>query len=291
MKNNILKPDKEINQNRLAALAYASKFRWPVLPLHSFCEGKCTCSNVNCSSSGKHPLTQNGVKDASNDLCMIRGWWQKSPAANIGIAMGSTSGIFALDIDPRHYGDESLSELEEKHGKLPPTVEAITGSLGRHILYEYPKDMHVSNKVGIKPSLDIRGEGGYIVVAPSVHMSGRKYMWEHSSRPDEVAIAEAPEWLLKMLGTSKNCSKHTKKSTDEWKCLATTPAQVGERNSRLTIIIGHILRQNVNPYLAQELVKNWNRINCIPPLSDTEVYSIVESIAGKELERRKQIEK
>jgi len=192
MNNNRLTNDKHKSKNERAASCYALQLRWPVLPLHTIIDGKCTCKNGNCPSPGKHPSTRNGVKDASIDPLEIRSWWQMWPNANIGIATGDVSGFFVLDVDPKHYGEESLTELEEKHGKLPDTVEAITGSRGRHILFVYPNNMHISNKVDIYPGLDIRGDRGYIVVAPSVHISGRMYEWELSSRPDKIAIAEAP---------------------------------------------------------------------------------------------------
>ena len=50
-------------------------------------------AGLDCENIGKHPMTKNGVKDATTDLDQIRKWWQRWPNANIGVATGSASGI------------------------------------------------------------------------------------------------------------------------------------------------------------------------------------------------------
>ena len=177
----------EQGKNQRAALYYAVKFRWRVFPVHSIRGGRCTCRK-NCSSPGKHPLTANGLHDATTDPAIIRAWWHRWPWANIGIATGAGSGFFVLDVDG-DVGQTTLDGYEAKHGRLPDTVEAITGGGGRHILFEYP-GFHVktsNNMIGKTrtPKLDIKGDGGYIVAPRSLHLSGRRYEWEASSRPDD----------------------------------------------------------------------------------------------------------
>jgi len=265
-----------------AALIYAQKFGWNVLPLHSVENGVCTCGKVDCQSPGKHPLTKNGVKDATRDLTTIGKWWRQWPWANVAIAAGAASGFFVLDVDGE-TGAESLRDLEEAHGHLPATVEAITGSGGRHILFKHTGQM-VVNKVALVPGLDIRGDGGYIVVAPSLHSSGRLYVWELASRPGEVPLADVPGWLLQMIQPGEAADKIAKPSS-EWQRLACTDAPEGERNDRLAKIVGHLLRRHVNPYLAAELVQSWNLAHCKPPLPDAEVSQICDSVAALELKR------
>src|SRR5437764_707092 len=81
--------------------------------------------------------------------------------------------------------DETLYDLEQKHGNLPQTPEAKTGSGGRHVCFALPPDFEVRNiqtpKDGAPPlgaGLDLRGEGGLIVAAGSRHTSGRCYEWD-----------------------------------------------------------------------------------------------------------------
>src|SRR5262245_27773043 len=107
---------------------------WKVLPLHSpappFPSARCGCKKgEECSSVGKHPRYHpadlpRGVHSATDDLDLIRRWWERWLEANIGIATGSASGFWVVDVDTRHDGDQTLLELERRHGLLPHTVEA-----------------------------------------------------------------------------------------------------------------------------------------------------------------------
>lgn len=181
------------------------KLGWHILPLHTVINGKCTCGDLSCKSIGKHPIreiTPHGLKQATNDLSTARAMFLKQPC-NIGVVTGHRSGFFVLDIDINHskgkFGDEALAELEEKHEKLPDTVEAMTGS-GRHILFKTYGSEPINNAPLIKGAIDIRADNGYIVIEPSIHANGHNYTWEASSDPIEgVAIAPAPSWLVNLM--------------------------------------------------------------------------------------------
>jgi len=281
MNCNNLKQNKRFSQKEQAALIYASKLEWLVLPLHSILDGKCTCSNVSCSSPGKHPRTQNGVKDASKDLRIITDWWQKWPDANIGIATGRESRFFVLDVDGQD-GADSLYQLVSIHGRLPDTVESLTGSGGRHILFQYPADMVVGNKVALSPGLDIRGHNGYIVAPPSNHISGKQYNWEASSRPVEVATAVAPEWLLKILYQPQDL----KRTVEDWRQLVNQGVAEGKRNTSIASLAGHLFRNYIDPWIVLDMLLSWNKSKCRPPLDDGEVALIVDSVAKLEARRR-----
>jgi len=192
-------------KNLTAALYYAKR-HWPVLPLHYPTAKRCSCGKRDCSSIGKHPRSKRGSKDATTDIEQIKKWWRLCPKANVGILMGKISGKVALDVDSRNGGDKSLKKLEKKYGKLPATVESITGGGGRHIFFSYPKNGLISrNKAGLGeqyPGLDIRGDGGYVVAPPSKHQSGEIYKWKKSHRIDEIKLALIPKWLLKLIADS-----------------------------------------------------------------------------------------
>jgi len=177
------------------ALEYA-KHGWHVFPLHCPTNGGCSCGRP-CNNTGKHPRTKNGLLDATTDQGVIRRWWNRWPEANIGVRTGAVSGIVVIDIDPEHWGDETLYELESQYGKLPETAEAKTGGGGRHIVFRHPS-FNVRSGVGILgEGIDIRADGGYIVAPPSKHASGSIYSWDVTSR--EKGIAEMPPWLQEML--------------------------------------------------------------------------------------------
>ena len=166
-----------------AALAYA-KLGWFVFPIHSLKNGICDCPEGHqCKSPGKHPIAKcvpKGLKNAQITPPVIRAWWKKYPNANVGIVTGTISGLFVLDIDTKHDGDDTLKEFEKTHGLIAPedyTGCVQTGSGGYHYYFVYPKNHACKNKTGLLPGIDIRADGGYVVAPPSKHHSGGTYQW------------------------------------------------------------------------------------------------------------------
>ncbi|MCA1011384.1 bifunctional DNA primase/polymerase [Halobacillus halophilus] len=248
-----------------SAVAYAEKLEWPVFPL---------------KPKDKTPIYKGGFHKATKDINQIKEWWTDHPEANIGIPT-AVSGFIALDIDIRHSGDESLQELKDHYGELPETVEAITGSGGSHLLFKDPGG--ISNRANIRPGIDVRGEGGYIVVAPSLHPSGGAYEWELSSRPLEIEIAEAPKWLLHLIKEEKQPEG---KTYTHWTSLLQGIGE-GGRNEAAASLTGMLLRKNIHPAIAYELLRCWNERND-PALPVEELDKTYNSILNKEIRRLKQ---
>ena len=145
-----------------------------------------------CPIKGSH-----GLRDATNDQDVARARWKRTPQANIGAATGSRSGFWVLDIDLPD-GPESLATLEAEHGALPVTIEASTPRGGRHLYWIWPTNgPEIRNSAGrIGTGLDVRGEGGSIVLPPSVLADGRRYRWvDNGAR----TFAHAPDWLVKVV--------------------------------------------------------------------------------------------
>ena len=127
----------------------------------------------------KRPATPHGVKDATTCADTVARWWRQDPNFNIGLACGAISNIWATDVDGLD-AEAELRKLEKQHSPLPPTVESITAR-GRHFFFKWP-DQDIRNSVGtLAPGIDVRGTGGYVVVPPSVHPSGRRYTWSVDS--------------------------------------------------------------------------------------------------------------
>lgn len=259
-----------------AALAYAA-LGWAVVPLHTP-RGPDACS---CGwrrrdpgekhSIGKHPRTEHGLLDATTDPDIIREWWTKHwPTANIGILTGAGSGIIAVDIDPRHGGDETWEAVLAEHGPIPDTVEALTGGGGRHILFRHPGGRVAGGTGKLGPGIDLKADGGYLVVEPSLHESGRRYMWEASSRPGEVPLADAPDWLLARL---------LREERPRAEAAASGPIPEGRRNDTLTRMGGALRRQGLDEAGIRAALEAVNRERCVPPLPDAEVARIASSVA------------
>lgn len=158
-------------------------------------------------------LAHNGLNDATLDTDTIHAWWAHTPGNSIGIRTGTTSGFWVLDIDEDTTkglsGGDSLHDLEQRWGSLPPTVEALTPRGGRHLLFTMPNngagtvDIRNGQSGKIGAGLDVRANGGYVVAVPSIGANGRQYQWADSCGPDEVAIAQAPEWLLELVAPAE----------------------------------------------------------------------------------------
>jgi putative DNA primase/helicase len=158
-----------------AALGYAAR-GWRVFPCHWPVEDGCSCTDPACRQVGKHPLTTNGLKDATTDTALIQRWWSVNPNANVAIRTGAASGLWVLDADGA-AGVEALARLQERTGQLPPTLVVETGGGGLHRYFAWPADgtpVRNATRVGGLP-IDVRGEGGYVLAPPSRHASGRRY--------------------------------------------------------------------------------------------------------------------
>jgi hypothetical protein len=228
-----------------------------------------------CRPCDKRPATANGYKDATTDVITIQTQWQENPNYNIGVATGAVSGFFALDVDG---AEAALSRLEAAHGSLPPTVEVITAR-GRHLYFKY--SVPVGNTTGrIAEGIDTRGDGGYVIVPPSIHPSGKRYCWSVDSGS---CFAQAPQWLLDKLIEKNN----TATTPTAWSELIASPVAEGARNDTATRLAGHLLRRYVDPLVTYQLLLAWNLQQCQPPLPAQEIENVVASIAKKELQRRR----
>ena len=160
------------------ALEYAAQ-GFAVFPVFEMGPGgACACGRPDCSSPGKHPRVSRGLKEASKDPEVVRSWWTQWPEANIGIATGSPSGIFVMDVDIKNNGHHELARLIEEHGAIPDTRICQTGGGGFHVYFRLPPGQRIPNSAGkIAPGIDVRGDGGYVVAPPSNHYSGGCYEW------------------------------------------------------------------------------------------------------------------
>ena len=244
------------------ALRLAAK-NMPIFPVHGIIDGQCSCRRSDCASPGKHPIPYNGLKSATSNLTQIQEWWTKNPLANIGLATGKISGLIVVDIDPRNGGDESFAALEKQHQAFPRTKEVLTGGGGQHLYFTYPS-VAVPCKTGkTEPfrGIDIKSDGGYVLVPPSWHVSGKCYEWEVSSY--ERALADLPGWLLKLfLGATPSSSNAQRQYGDrigtEWSNFLEQPFPEGQRNISLTQIAGYFLAKRMDGCLALAICQSIN---------------------------------
>jgi hypothetical protein len=119
---------------------------------------------------------------------------------NMGLLSGRASGnVFVIDLD-EYKTPQALAWwhgvlAEHNNGMEPETCQQVTGGGGRQLFYRAPSGWQTpTNKTPI--GVDVRGQGGFAVLPPSLHISGASYAWKPGCAPWEVDIADAPDWLL-----------------------------------------------------------------------------------------------
>jgi putative DNA primase/helicase len=170
-----------------AALAYA-RLGWAVFPL---------------TPGTKIPLKgSRGCLDASTDPATIRRWWAAHPTANIGLACG-LSGLVAIDLDAKNGrdGPASWEHLKHQCGDVDDSAAPIsqTPSGGLHVLFAANGDK-IGNSAGkLGDGIDVRGDGGYIVLPPSVLEDGSRYAWQDGRKPTDCTPPPLPGALAELL--------------------------------------------------------------------------------------------
>src|SRR5215204_1738769 len=156
--------------------------------------------------SWKHPKLASWAQFATDPIpdalyerwCGAGGEFAQSP--QIGAIMGEASGrIVCLDQDTHKFPQAAewwrgLLTVEN-YGQGLETWKAISGSGGRHLFFRYPAGF-VMPTVRTAIGVDIRGQGGFIVLPPTMHNNGRAYEWEDGFALWQTDITVAPEWLI-----------------------------------------------------------------------------------------------
>lgn len=213
----------------------------------------------------KKPLTRHGLKDAKQTQLGVREYWGKYPNAGIGLV---TNGLIVLDFDAKDGGLESKASIEAQYGTLPRTRTHRTGGGGLHYLYRNLNGRDIRNTVGLGgyQGVDLRANGGYVLVPPSPHESGNHY-----KVLDDCEISPAPDWLLELV---------SKKTPAQAEAISEgQPIPEGQRNATLTSFAGTMRWRGLSQSAIEAALQEVNRRQCQPPLPDTEVRQIAKSIA------------
>jgi len=241
-----------------AALAYA-QLGWRVFPL---------------APRSKRPIQSPGFHAATWDAATLRAWWTGDGRRNIGLATGA--GLIALDLDPAH----GAGPWWTVHGPtLRHTVAARSGNGGWHLLLRVPPDCEIRNSSGkLAPGVDVRGDGGYLVVAPSVHPLGRPYRWVRGQSPWECDLLPLPNPLIHALTRAgpPTTARGTPRVHPEPAETPTIPT--GQRNTTLTSLAGTMRRRDFSPAAITAALLIENDTRCRPPLPEPEVQRIVHNI-------------
>lgn len=217
---------------------------------------------------GKKPLVewQRYSKERPSEQQVID-WWTQWPDADIAGPSGAVSNTVVVDID----GGEVPS--------LPITVASRTSPGHFQYFFKHP-GFAVQNSAKIVASnIDIRGDGGFVVLPPSRHFNKETgdqdftYRWVNS--PETTELAELPSWILDKIKEKKDVETLVQGSTQ------------GSRNNDAASLIGSLLvryPQSDWESICWPLVEAWNGRNS-PPLPLGELQSVFNSIKARELSK------
>lgn len=175
------KIDKHASDDEPTALANAAmtyaEWGWKVFPL--------------ARNSKKPAIPKDrggkGFLDATNDVERICKWWSTHPDHNIGLATGHLFDV--VDVDPGAGGATSIADLLRDN--RIPLVHAIVATAGSDTPFR-PSGMHLyvkpsgkGNFAALRPGVDYRGRGGYVVAPPStLGSSVRSWSWAVTPSPN-----------------------------------------------------------------------------------------------------------
>lgn len=260
-----------MNEKAKAAVALIKK-GFEIVVLHGIDKyGNCTCSHGSkCTKSGKHPLYKGWQSKATMSETEILAVLKKYPNANFAIDVGKK--VFVVDTDAAHGGFESL----KPYGKMKKTVSVKTGGGGSHQYYQRPEGMKIPNIVDLLRGVDIKADGGLIVIPGSKHKSGNFYEWMPGCSPDEIEIAEPDSWLFELIDNyvatknmnSANVAKEIPEIIEE-----------GSRNVIMASMAGALRRKGLSYEAIVAALAVENEKRCNPPLEDSEIEVIAKSIS------------
>lgn len=172
------------NQERiLQALKKYQKMELPIIP----CQGKA-------------PYVKDWPHSGVPSDQKIKEWVNNYPDLNIGLVLGQTSNIICVDAD----GKDAMIKLRQlANEELPDTWMYLTPGGGKHWLYKILPGIKFSKYVipleGDHCELAFLGDGQQAILPPSIHPNGSAYRWDNGHSPDDIEIAEIPEFISKLM--------------------------------------------------------------------------------------------
>ena len=192
----------------------------------------------------------------------LTAWFGNGNQNAIGIVTGVISGIAVVDLD-----SSEAVEFSRSHD-FPPTPLVKTGK-GYHAYYRYTPGIRNFQKRDDLPGIDLRGDGGFVVAPPSIHVSGHSYQWVEGKGLDDLPLAELPSIILAKRPEHKTSLGDLYRGVER-----------GSRNDSLTRLAGSWVNDGLSFDECLDMAQIWNSKNKLP-LSGKEIERTVNSIFKK----------
>lgn len=215
-------------------------------------------------------------------------WYTHHQTPLIAVATGQAcGGYIVVDLDKHEDrgidGYRHLKEWERRTGLYLPenTWTGLSGSGGVHLWFHTDKALRSFSNADI--GVDLRADGGCIIVAPSLHPSGNRYQWEAGYSPNDMDCAQADEAVIQFIsecrpnGSEYRASVRRGECEGERKMLLPPELPEGGRHTALISLIGTMNRLGVSDAAIEAAVRIENNLKCRPPLDENELQKTIFS--------------
>ena len=193
---------------------------------------------------------------------MVLNWFHTLSGAGVGVVTGRVSNMVVLDVES--YCPTPIEKLLEMY---PTQMYSRTGSGGYHLFYQYPTAMaRVSNRVKLMEGVDLRADGGFIVLPPTLHPSGNRYQWVRRG-----PLGTFPKSLLDLDSQPKT------QQGEGWITDLLHGVSEGGRNDACARLAGYFFKKGLTYDIVEALLMEWNERND-PPLTAREMRTTIKSI-------------
>jgi len=226
-----------------AVAAYKSR-DWPIIPVYGLtqCNNQflCRCGDIKrlasgeplCRTPGKHPMIVGWETTTRFDEALLQKFLPLK--CNLGLVCGRASGVLVLDID---QPEKQLLWLKKEFGLTRDyTLVARTGR-GVHLFFQYPDvpaGFSLASQLG--DHIEVKRDGQFVVVAPSLHPSGHRYRFIN-----DRDISPVPPKLLKAIFKKQRATPRRQLTPQQQR-------QAKPPTARDTNVVARQLKELLAPY-------------------------------------------
>lgn len=198
-------------------------------------------SVIPLRTRGKEPLIDwKKYQTTLPTIAELTQWWTKWPDANLGIITGMISAVVVVDLD----GPEGIASGQRLG--LKSSVVSLTGD-GKHLFFKYSEGI-CNSASQLAEKVDVRGEGGYVVMPPSIHPNGRRYRFLNPLN----ALEQLPDFPVGLLRAPAENSNTVK--SESWISEALEEIKNGHTHNTLVRVLGKFRAHNFSERDAQALL-------------------------------------
>lgn len=196
-------------------------------------------------------------------------WVKRWPEMNLAVVTGAISGVTVVDVD----GDVGKSSIGRQAGKVPTTQVQRTPH-GWHMFFKHRAG--IGNKVGLLPHVDVRNDGGYVLVSPS-RLEDGGYSWYKATD-----LQPFPEWLIPANAAAPSASRNGSGATTSaprWVSRALVEgAPMHHRNDMAAKLAGYFYSRSMPMDVVAAIMEPF-RAACQPPMDERELDTVLLSVA------------